>query len=112
MASTAFDVAVDETDGVATLHLSGDVDRTSQLRLEEAYGRTGSGTVILDFTHVDYINSTGIAVIVGVLAKARAAGREMRAFGLSDHYRQIFLITRIADFMAIYEDESAAATAG
>lgn len=112
MPGTPFDVAVDQTDGVATLRLIGDVDRTSQRRLEEAYGRSGSGAVILDFTHVDYINSTGIAVIVGVLAKARAAGREMRAFGLSDHYREIFQITRIADFMAIYADESTAATAG
>ena len=106
MPGTPFDIAVDQTDGVATLRLIGDVDRTSQRRLEEAYGRSGSGAVILDFTHVDYINSTGIAVIVGVL------GREMRAFGLSDHYREIFQITRIADFMAIYADESTAATAG
>ena len=51
-------------------------------------------------------------MIVGVLAKARAAGRDVRAFGLTDHYRQIFQITKIADFMAIYDDERAAVAAG
>jgi anti-anti-sigma factor len=70
------------------------------------------GSIVLDFTDVDYINSTGIAVIVGILARARAAGRPIRAYGLSDHYREIFSITRIADFMAIYDDETAAVAAG
>jgi len=55
-----------------------------------------------------YINSTGIAVIVGLLARARAAGIEVRAYGLTAHYREIFEITRLADFMAINPDEDSA----
>ena len=61
---------------------------------------------------VDYINSTGIAVIVGVLAMARAEDREVGAFGLTDHYREVFSITRLSDFMTIYDDETAAVAAG
>jgi anti-anti-sigma factor len=64
--------------------------------------------VILNFTDVDYINSTGIAVIVGLLARARSDGRPLKAFGLSDHYREIFQITRLADFMPIFDDQPAA----
>jgi anti-anti-sigma factor len=112
MPGTAFDVRVDETDGVATLRMTGDVNRGAQEPLDQAYSGTTDGSVVLDFSDVDYINSTGIAVIVGILAKARAAGREVRAFGLTDHYRQIFQITRIADFMAIYDDENTAVAAG
>jgi anti-anti-sigma factor len=66
----------------------------------------------MDFRGVDYINSTGIAVIVGVLAMARAEGREVGAFGLTDHYREVFTITRLSDFMTIYDNETAAAAAG
>lgn len=112
MPGTDFDVRVDETDEVATLRMSGDVNRGAQEGLEQAYSGTNAGSVVLDFSDVDYINSTGIAVIVGLLAKARAAGKNMRAFGLTDHYRQIFQITRIADFMAIYDDEHTAVAAG
>lgn len=112
MAGIDFGVQVEETDGRTALRLSGDVNRGAQERLEAAYAETTGTAVVLDFSDVDYINSTGIAVIVGLLAKARAAGREVRAFGLTDHYRQIFQITRIADFMAIYEDEHAAVAAG
>jgi anti-anti-sigma factor len=60
---------------------------------------------VLDFADVEYINSTGIALIVGLLAQARARDVEVRATGLSDHYREIFEITRLADFMTIEEEE-------
>ena len=72
---------------------------------EEASGRPGE--IVLDFGGVDYINSTGIAVIVGVLAIARAEDRQVGAKGLTDHYKEVFEITRLADFMHIYEDASA-----
>ena len=48
---------------------------------------------------MDYINSTGIALIVGLLAKARASKRCLLAYGLSDHYVEIFNITRLSDFV-------------
>ena len=57
--------------------------------------------MILDFTHVDYINSTGIALIVRLLAEARRDHREVVAVGLSDHYQEIFRITRLSDYLVI-----------
>ena len=64
--------------------------------------------IALNFSDTGYINSTGIALIVGLLAQARARGIQITAFGLSDHYREIFEITRLADFMTIAENESGA----
>jgi anti-anti-sigma factor len=64
--------------------------------------------VVLNFAGAGYINSTGIALIVGLLARGRAAGVEMRAYGLTPHYREIFEITRLADFLAITTDEESA----
>ena len=62
------------------------------------------GTVVLDFAAVDYINSTGIALIVSVLARARAERRKVVACGLSAHYREIFDITRLSDFIELFPD--------
>ena len=90
------------------LTLSGEIDRTAEERLDAAYAeaeQAGASALLLDFSAVDYINSTGIALIVGVLARARAAGLRVRACGLSDHYREIFEITRLADFIDIIETE-------
>ena len=110
-----FEARVSVSDGGgAVVILSGTVDRAAKQDLEAAYDQasTSPGRVLLDFRDVDYINSTGIAVIVGILAMARAENREVGAFGLSEHYREVFNITRLADFMTIYEDETAAVAAG
>ncbi len=65
-------------------------------------------TILLNFEEVDYINSTGIALIVSLLAKARASKRRLLAYGLSDHYVEIFNITRLSDFVSILPDEESA----
>ncbi len=109
-----FQATVTRTEAGTVINMTGTVNRSAKEGLESAYEEaTGSqGRVLLDFRDVDYINSTGIAVIVGVLAMARAANREVGAFGLTEHYREVFNITRLADFMTIYDDETAAVTAG
>ena len=96
--------------GAAVIELSGEVDGAAAAVLTEAYERAveaspeNHDTVVLDFAGVDYINSTGIALIVSVLAKARAERREVVASGLSPHYREIFDITRLSDFIELFPD--------
>jgi anti-anti-sigma factor len=104
MATREAAASVHERDGMAVIELSGEVDRYAEQAFETAYAEAssrGDGPILLDFERVDYINSTGIALIVGLLAKARAENRPVRARGLTDHYREIFEITRLADFMTI-----------
>jgi anti-anti-sigma factor len=113
MATSELRTAVRERDGVAVIDLRGDVNSSAEDTLNEAYARAtagGAGSVALNFERADYINSTGIALIVGLLAQARTNGIEVKAFGLSDHYREIFEITRLADFMTIADDEERAVT--
>jgi anti-sigma B factor antagonist len=93
--------------GEARLAMRGDVDIAADETLAGAYaqaGATGATCVILDFGHVDYINSTGIALIVRLLAEARRDHREVIALGLSDHYREIFRITRLSDYLTIADN--------
>jgi anti-anti-sigma factor len=94
--------------GGAVITLSGDIDGSAADILTAAYERAVAendpATVVLDFAAVSYINSTGIALIVSVLARARAQGRKVVACGLSDHYREIFDITRLSDFIELFGD--------
>jgi anti-anti-sigma factor len=91
------------------VELVGTVNRGAKEEMERAYEEASKapGEILLDFGPVEYINSTGIAVIVGVLAMARAENRDVGATGLTDHYKEVFEITRLADFMHIYEDAAA-----
>jgi anti-sigma B factor antagonist len=92
--------------GGAVITLSGEIDGHAADALTQGYARAVAGddpaTVVLDFAAVQYINSTGIALIVSVLARARADGRKVVASGLSDHYREIFDITRLSDFIELF----------
>ena len=106
MPDEGFDTTVNVTGDGAVVELRGTVNRAAKEQMEAAYVEAAAtpGEIVLDFSQVDYINSTGIAVIVGVLAMARAEDRQVGAFGLTDHYREVFEITRLADFMNIRAD--------
>jgi anti-sigma B factor antagonist len=109
-----FRAAVRRRAGAAVVDLHGQIDVAANGPLAAAYAEAagqGPGAIVLNFEGVDYINSTGIALIVGLLARARAEHRDIGACGLTDHYREIFEITRLSDFMGIYADEDSAAVA-
>jgi anti-anti-sigma factor len=111
MATTRFEAKVRQRPGVAVIDLRGQIDALGEEELNRAYAeaaRLGGDTVLLNFEGVDYINSTGIALIVGLLARARKDRVAVTACGLVDHYKQIFEITRLADFMTIHRDEASA----
>lgn len=114
-----FSAQVRPVDGAVVIDLNGEVDAFADGGLHAAYAEAESHhppVVVLNFCNVSYINSTGIALIVSVLSKARKANRKVVVYGLSDHYVTIFQITRLSDFMSIYPDEDSAlaslATAG
>ena len=111
MAANHFEASVRHQQGVAVIDLSGEVNGFADEALSAAYAEAASrdpAAVLLNFHGVEYINSTGIALIVSLLAQARKSHRRVLAYGLSDHYQEIFQITRLADFMSIFPDEESA----
>lgn len=105
--TSPFDARVREESDRTWIILTGRIDREADATLDAAYlaaRRTGSGPITLDFRSTDYINSTGIALIVRLLAEARRDRREVVAVGLSEHYREIFRITRLSDYITITDD--------
>ena len=95
----------------ATIDLHGEINVAADQQLQAAYTEAESqspSTIVLNFSEVSYINSTGIALIVGLMARARKAHRRLAVYGLSDYYVEIFQLTRLSDFMQIYTDEASA----
>jgi anti-anti-sigma factor len=111
MAVRHLEVGVRREPGGTVLDLKGEINGFAEGSLDAAYAeaeKDNPGTILLNFEGVDYINSTGIALIVGLLARARAAKRRLVAYGLSDHYVEIFNITRLSDFVNVFPDEESA----
>ncbi len=111
MTNKPFATQLRKTGQTTVIDLQGEINSLAEAELTRAYhaAAAGSGsTITLNFSAIDYINSTGIALIVGLLAKARKEHKTLAVYGLSPHYREIFEITRLVDFMQVYEDEASA----
>jgi anti-sigma B factor antagonist len=101
-------------DGVAVIELTGDVTAACENELMDAYreaGRAEIRGVVLDFTGLDYMNSSGIGLLVTLLVRAKREGQQVSAYGLSDHYRQIFELTRLDEVISVHADEDQAVAA-
>lgn len=106
MTSTGFEATSQALPDGTLIVLRGEIDGRARETLAAAYNDSGgTGRLTLHFEHVTYINSSGIAVIVELLSRARADQRPVTASGLSEHYREIFQITRLTDFITIPADE-------
>ena len=111
MAVKPFEASVRFRPGVAIVDLHGELDATGEDALNAAYAEASSrspGTILLTFGDVPFMDTTGIALIVGLLAQARKVRRRLLVHGLSNHYVEIFHITRLADFMSTFPDEASA----
>ena len=105
-----FGAEIVEVPNEVRVRLTGDLNARADQTLADAYARVaalGPRRLSLDFGRVGYINSTGIALVVRLLADARRDGRTVRAVGLTEHYQEIFRITRLSDFMEIVEGDAA-----
>ena len=111
MSSNTFSANMRREDQMVVIDLVGSINAQADQEFSQAYQEAdsmNSETITLNFSEVDYINSTGIALIVELLAQARKSHKRLVVYGLSEHYVEIFQITRLADFMDIFEDETSA----
>jgi anti-anti-sigma factor len=109
-----FSAQVRQSGAAITIDLHGEMDSFADADLNAAYAEAEKNdpvVIVLNFSDVDYINSTGIALIVSLLARARKTKRKIVVYGLSEHYITIFQITRLSDFMTIFPDETSALAA-
>lgn len=106
-ATATFDVRRSGLAGMVDIH--GDVTAGSESVFMGAFDEIADArAVILNFTELSYMNSGGIGLLVTLLVRAQRQGQSMLAYGLSDHYRQIFELTRLDEAIGIHDDEQAA----
>ncbi len=95
--------------GVAVIDVGGQLTGQADAEMSAAFesaASTGSPVVALDLTDLDYMNSSGIGVLVTLLIRAQRGKRRLAAYGLSDHYREIFSLTRLDEAIEIFDDEA------
>jgi anti-sigma B factor antagonist len=87
---------VEECDGWAVVRASGDLDLTTAPRLREAVVGvvvSGQPKVVLELQAVDFIDSTGLGVLVGLLKRARSQGGDLRLVSTRSSLRKVLELT-------------------
>jgi anti-sigma B factor antagonist len=98
----------------SVVDIRGDVTAASEGPLMDAYSKaSGPATrvLVLNFSGLEYMNSGGIGMLVTLLVRANRQRQQLLAFGLNDHYRQIFELTRLDEAIGIHDTESEALAA-
>ena len=102
------------TPTTSIIDIQGDISAFAEQELMHAYSEANTPTtrtIILNFSGLEYMNSSGIGLIVTLLIRINRQKQRMLAFGLSEHYQHIFELTRLNDAIKIYDSESAALAA-
>jgi len=93
------------------LDIHGEVNAFAENVLMDAYTQAssaGAQNLLLNFEGLEYMNSSGIGLLVTLLIRANRQKQRLAAYGLSDHYQQIFKLTRLNEAIAIFTDEASA----
>jgi anti-sigma B factor antagonist len=101
-------------DKVSVIDIQGEVTAAAENDLMQAYGQASgpqTRAVVLNFSGLEYMNSSGIGLLVTLLIRVNRQKQKLLAYGLSSHYRQIFDLTRLDEAIGIHESEDAAVAA-
>ena len=91
------------------IDIQGEVSAFAEDTLMEAYADASTPAtraIILNFSGLEYMNSSGIGLLVTLLIRVNRQKQHLMAFGLSDHYRRIFELTRLNEAIGIYDTEA------
>jgi len=100
-------------DKVSVLDIQGEITGYAEEVLMTAYNeasQNGVKTIILNFSELEYMNSSGIGLLVTVLIRIQRQKQRLLAYGLDEHYQQIFELTRLNEAIGLYADEAQALT--
>jgi anti-sigma B factor antagonist len=89
--------------GEIDLHRSPQVKETLEPLLARKLPR-----ILLDFSGVTYVDSSGLATMIETLQRVQTYGGQLAIFGLRDSVRSIFEIARLDQIFRIFPDEAAA----
>ncbi len=99
------------TPETSIIDIQGEINAFAENALMDAYTlatSNGARNILLNFEKLDYMNSSGIGLLVTLLIRVQRQKQHLMAYGLNEHYRQIFELTRLNEAITIYPDEATA----
>ncbi len=99
-----------EKDGVVILVMEGEMvggpDATVLAEKIRDLIEEGKNRVAIDMEKVDFMNSSGLGILIGSLTAVRNSGGDLKLYHLSKKLREVLRITKLHRVFEVYEDES------
>jgi stage II sporulation protein AA (anti-sigma F factor antagonist) len=105
------EVGTRRKNAVVLIDVKGDVTAVTGENIEGLYqevSKEGAKKIVFVFTPDCYINSGGIAVLIGIAAASKEQGQVIRVTGLSGHFQKIFSMMGLTKYTEIFPSEEAA----
>ncbi len=102
------------SDRASVIDIKGDLTAACESVLMDAYNEASgpqTKVIVLNFTGLEYMNSGGIGLLVTLLVRAQRQHQQLSVFGLTDHYKDIFSLTRLDEAVGIHSSEQEALAA-
>lgn len=99
---------------ISIIDIQGEVNGFAEQAFMNAYTEANTATtraIILNFAGLEYMNSSGIGLLVTLLIRMNRQKQHLLACGLTDHYQHIFELTRLNEAITTYDSEPAAIAA-
>jgi anti-sigma B factor antagonist len=96
------------------IDVKGEINASAEVPMMDALMQASSNgvrNIIFNFENLEYMNSSGIGVLVTLLIRVKRQNQRLLAFGLVEHYRQIFELTRLDEAIMIFPSEAEALAA-
>jgi anti-sigma B factor antagonist len=101
------------TGPVMVMRFTGDITSASQTAILGTYQGLGEDAkrILLDFSKVEYLNSSGIALVIQMMLAASKRGQTIQTFGLTPHFAKVFTMVGITKYTNLHPDEKTACAA-
>ena len=95
----------------AIIDLQGDVNASGEEAIKGAYRAAteeGAENILFNLKEAEYINTSGIAVLIGIVMEAQEAKQTVLVYGVSSHYKKIFELVRLPMYVEMFNTEQEA----
>lgn len=102
------DVHLRRLGDVVILDIIGDVTSFAEEKIDQAYknaSRVGTRKILINFKEDDYINSAGIAIIIGIVTEGRRKGETIGVVQPSKHFQKLFDMIGLTQYVNIFGTE-------
>lgn len=96
---------------LAYLSIEGELTINSSVELNTMFEnliKSGSNKVIVDFEKVDYIDSSGLSVLIAIKVRLKESNGDLVFINIAESVYRIFELTRLLDFFTILETKEIA----